>query len=186
MRTTTALIVILLTTFGCATQKRCLQKWPPEIIPIDTVVQVQVKDTTIYRDTIVPIYLQGETDTSFVEIPCDFSENSKLEYDTAKVETTMAIAKAWIEPGPTGSHARLQIELQQKDTTIMTRLDSAIMEAEHWKQETIRIKQTYIKPVFKPTAYYRFTSAAFWGSFFVNLLLLAFTILVIKTWQKKH
>lgn len=186
MKTIAAFIIIVLTASSCATQKRCLQKWPPEIIPIDTLIQIQIKDTVIFRDTIVPIYIKGETDTSFVEIPCDFSGNLKTVYDTATAETTMAIAKAWIEPGPPGRPARLRIELQQKDTTIMARLDSAIREAEHWKQETIRIKQTYTKPVFKPTAYYRFTSSAFWGSLFINLLFIAGLILVIRTWKKKH
>src|SRR5215831_9699124 len=57
--------VLLLSLASCITQKRCLQKFPPQIVTKDSVV---VKDTTLYvtlRDTI-----PGDSVLLHDSIPC--------------------------------------------------------------------------------------------------------------------
>jgi hypothetical protein len=52
MKKVIAIGVLLLSLASCVTQKRCLQKFPPQIVTKDSIV---VKDTTVYvtlRDTI--------------------------------------------------------------------------------------------------------------------------------------
>lgn len=57
--------ILLLTLASCVTQKRCLQKFPPQIVTKDSIV---VKDTTVYvtlRDTI-----PGDSVVLHDSIPC--------------------------------------------------------------------------------------------------------------------
>ncbi len=57
--------ILLLTLASCVTQKRCLQKFPPQIVTKDSIV---IKDTTVYitfRDTI-----PGDSVVLHDSIPC--------------------------------------------------------------------------------------------------------------------
>jgi hypothetical protein len=63
--------------------------------------------------------------------------------DTLKIETALAVAKAWIE------QSYLMLKLDQKDTTILTRLDNAIKEKYYWQTlyEKLRITPEPVKYV---------------------------------------
>jgi len=63
-------LLIFITASGCATQKRCQEKWTPIITPIDTVTVVTYQDTIIYKDTTITVTLPADTirDTVIVEI----------------------------------------------------------------------------------------------------------------------
>jgi len=58
-------IAIIAVLSGCATQRRCFEKFPPQVITKDSIIQ---KDTTIYRDTTITI--PGDTVIIEDSIPC--------------------------------------------------------------------------------------------------------------------
>lgn len=57
--------LLLLTFASCVTQKRCFEKFPPQVITKDSVV---LKDTTIYVKKLIVI--PGDTVTLRDSIPC--------------------------------------------------------------------------------------------------------------------
>ena len=129
------LITILIGIFllsSCVTQKRCLEKFPSTN---DTIKVVTVRDSIVYRDTIVKVYIPGEIRIDSVEIPCP-DPGSAYVPDTAKVETDFAVAQAWFK------FPKVHIKLTQPDTTLSWRLDNAIKEAYYWKSEYEKITIT--------------------------------------------
>lgn len=169
-------ILIMGSITGCATQKRCMEKWPPEITPIDTVTVTQVRDTTIYRDTIITIQIPGDTVRDTVEIyPI---QETGYGTDTAKAETRYASAKAWVQVR--NQRAEIHLELQQKQTDLQVRLDSAIQQRDRYRQEITKIRQTYTEPIFEPTPWYRFTASAFWILSAIVAFYLVLTFMVLR------
>ena len=132
MKAGIAILVILLT--GCVTQKKCLTKFPPVN---DTIRIVILKDSVVYRDTTIFIHLPGQTTVDSVVIPCP-PPTTEFISDTARAKTSLAFARAWWQ------YPNIQLRLVQTDTTIVARLDSAIMESYYWRNEYEQIKQTII------------------------------------------
>ena len=145
-----ALILIVFSS-GCITQKKCLKKFPASV---DTVKIVITKDSIIYRDTTILIHLPGATVTDTVIIPCPPPPPAYVP-DTARAETSLAVAKAWWK------HPNIVLQLIQKDTTIERRLDSAIMEAYHWRSEYEKV--TVTQPVKYIPKFYLITTYIFIG-----------------------
>jgi len=109
---------------GCATQKRCWEKFPPEI-KTDTIVHTE----TVYVDTTIYVELPGEIDT--VEVPVHIidtvpGEPIVVTYEEAKAKTDFAEARAWVE------NSKLKLELIQKDSLIVVKLDSVIQIKDHY------------------------------------------------------
>ena len=139
----TAVILSLFLGLSCATQRKCFEKW--EMRP-DTVRTSTVRDSLVYRDTIVYIPISGKTVIDSVIIPCPSPPPSFVP-DTARAETELAIAKAW------WSYPVIKLDLYQKENLLEVKLDSAIMEAYHWKNEYERItqviKERYVPKIYK-------------------------------------
>jgi hypothetical protein len=175
MRTIIALLIFI-TASGCATQKRCHEKWPPIITPIDTVTVVTYQDTIIYKDTTITVTLPADTirDTVIVEIGM-ISDPAYIP-DSARAETELARATAWLQGDPPQVH----LQLEQKQTDLFIRLDSAIQQRDRYRHELIQIKQTYQVPVYKPTRWHAFTGAAFWVLSAIVILYLVLTFLVLR------
>lgn len=116
------LAIILLS--GCATQKRCFEKFPPEI-KTDTIIHTEI----IYQDTTVFVEIKG--DSVLVEVPVYIVDTVEgkpivITYKDAEAETDFAAARAWIE------NSILQLELIQKDSLIEIQLDSVIAIKDHY------------------------------------------------------
>lgn len=111
------LVFVALLMSGCVTQKRCEQKFPQQIITIDSVI---TKTETIYRDTTIFIELPGDTirDTITVEVVNGIA-NSRPSIH----ETDLAWSKAQVVNG------FLQHELIQKDSTLARVIEKAIRES---------------------------------------------------------
>jgi hypothetical protein len=126
MKLWTALILMVLIVSSCATQKCCLKKFP---VVADTVKVVHVRDSLVYRDTVIAVLIPGDTIiyTDSVLIPCPPPPPQFIP-DTATVETSLAVAWAWWD------HPFIRLKLVQRDTTVFIRLDSALREAYHWKE----------------------------------------------------
>ena len=146
--------ILLLLMTSCATQRRCLKKFPP-VVRIDTVVQ----DTTIYRDTTVYRYLPGDTITkdSIIEVPVE------LYVPPVTAETSLARAEAWIQ------NRRLQLLLIQKDSLLQFKIDSAV--SANSRVEYITETKTHQLP---PKPFYKR------GFFVLAGLALLFLILVVR------
>ena len=122
-----SVILIVLILASCSPQKRLgrlLERFPP-----DTLVRIEHRDTTIYKDSTVYLEIPGKD--SVVEVP--------LSYNEVFAHTDYAWARAYIEDTTLG------LELHQKDTLIKFVLDSVIVN----HHDTTFIKQTVLvdKPI---------------------------------------
>ena len=142
MKFSVILIAVILMTVSCVTQRRCNAKFP---ILHDTLRITILHDTIIFRDRLVPIHFSGDTVNALAPAPCPQIPN--FIPDTARAETALASAKAWLQ------FPNVYLQLIQKDTTIITRLEKAEQETIHWKSEYEQVKQTrevkYIPTIYK-------------------------------------
>jgi hypothetical protein len=109
-----AVIIILIS--GCTTQSKCYRKFPAQtmVITKDSIIRTT---ETIYRDTIIYIYVKGETkystDTVYIKNGLSYSNKNHLH-------TSFADSWAWVANG------RLYHELIQKDTLIGQEVKDAV------------------------------------------------------------
>ena len=160
-------ILILFGVFGvsCVTQKRCLEKFPPNN---DSIVYVNKVDSIVIKDTVVLVDIWTEIVVDTVEIPCP-PPLPTYKPKPAYAETSLAKASAWWD------YPYIRLELTQKDTTIEVRLENAIKEAYHWRTEYTKIKETkevkYIPKIYK---------IAFWGWVVVIVIGVIFIVIKLK------
>lgn len=158
MKTGPAIILIFIIT-ACATQRRCLEKYPP-ISHTDTLYAELIRDSLIYRDTLILITVPGDTikDTLYIKIKPGYFHS-----DTLTLETEFAKASAFYRT------PSINMTLIQKDATFTRKLDSVIREEWHWRNAytTIKEKEATITNVV-PKIY----KAAAWLWVFVFLMIL--------------
>lgn len=159
------LTVILLSQ--CATPKKCLQKFPPEVIRerYDSIV---IKDTVIYKDREVPFYIKGDTIEVEKKIPV------KENIAPLTLSNDYAIASAWVE------NSKLKLSLIQKDQVIKLKLDSADKEVRHWQFQYLKEKESNTHVVvqkFVPNIY----KVALWGWVILIIAGSAWVYVRIKT-----
>ena len=159
------LTVILLSQ--CATPKKCLQKFPPEVIRerYDSIV---IKDTVIYKDREVPFYIKGDTIEVEKKIPV------KENIAPLTLSNDYAIASAWVE------NSKLKLSLIQKDQVIKLKLDSADKEVRHWQFQYLKEKESNTHVVvqkFTPKIY----KVALWGWVILIIFGSAWVYVRIKT-----
>lgn len=136
-------LLIVIAASACVTQRKCNSKFPPTT---NTITKETVRDSIVYRDTVIYIDIPGELRTDSIPIPCPDVPG----YIPKRVyaETALAKASAW------WSFPNIKLELIQKDTTIERRLDNALKDAYHWQSEYEKITVTpqavkYIPGVYK-------------------------------------
>jgi len=169
--------LMIMLFMGCATQKRCFELYPPEILS-DTITRIEVE----YRDTIVEVLLPGDTvrEEIAVVIPCPEEGDSvvldpspDLTTDTVAVTGTLADARAWIEAVDYKS-VRLHVRLIEHEHILKIKLDSVIKIKDHFRElYTVEIHKE--PPIIKVPWYYRASLPVA-----VVLLLLLFAILMFK------
>ena len=145
------LLLISVSLSGCfTTKKRCLRLYPPEQSS-DTVVISTVRDSVVVKDTTIFVDIPGETIFDSVPFPVYVDRDIKL--DTARAETEFAIAKAYY------SNKAIHIYLQQKETTLSIKLDSALRESYQWEVKYTEIlNKEIVKEKYIPTIY----KVSFW------------------------
>jgi len=129
---------------NCSPCKRLQRKCPPQIeyIKYDSLI---IKDSIIYKDKEVPVYIPGDTVYNDKPIPV----STGLNVAPMILENDYALAKAWI------SNSRLKMQLEQKEQVIKYKVDSAIQIAKHWEykytheKQTEVIKERYIPKIYK-------------------------------------
>ena len=135
--------LILAVLSASCSRKWCQSRYP---VSVDSIYKYVTKDSIVIKDTTIYIHLPGEVVHDSIEIPCP---DPGPAYVPKKVfaETSLAKASAWFD------HPFIRLELIQKDTTIVQRLDDAIKEAYYWKSEyqKITVKPEPVK--FVPAIY---------------------------------
>lgn len=109
--------ILLLGLASCVTQKRCFEKFPPQIITKDSVI---LKDTTIYvKQTIV---IPGDSVLIKDSIPCpDVEYHKEARSSTGKTTARVDISKGQLTvdckvDSLTKIIDSLQVKLQTKET----------------------------------------------------------------------
>jgi len=142
---------------GCS-RKWCNTRYPPSV---DSIRLETIRDSIVVKDTTIYINLPGETVVDSVLIPCP---DPGPVYIPKRVyaETSLARASAWWQ------YPVIKLELIQKDTTIIQRLDNAIKEKYYWKTlyEKLTIRPEPVK--FIP-GFYKFCTFAFLGIMIAGL-----------------
>lgn len=126
------MLLISSLSISCVTQRKCLEKFPPTT---DTIIKTVVRDSIVYKDTVITITIPGDIQIDSVPIPCPEPPPTYVP-DTARVETEFAYALAWFD------HKSIKIKLVQKKSELEIRLDNALKEAYHWKSEYEKITVT--------------------------------------------
>jgi len=169
------LLVILVSLQGCfATKKRCL-RWYQPITSTDTVVVETIRDSIVYKDTTIIVELPGETiiDSIIIEVPGE-SVPAGIPSDTIRLETEYARAEAfYVAP-------RLYLVLEQKQSVLEVKLDSALRESYKWEslyteilnKEVVQVK--HVPLIYKVSLY-------LWGGVLAILILL-FIAHRLKLW----
>lgn len=83
MKRTLIYILILLLATSCAVCRNCRNSAPNSTHQKDSVI---IKETIIYRDTLIPVIVKDTT-----------VQDRTAPTDTARAETDLAKAKAWLE-----------------------------------------------------------------------------------------
>lgn len=161
------LILLILIISGCVSQKKCLQKFPPQetIIIKDSIV---IKDTTIYSDIIMYDTILGDTVMVYKKIQ---SKGKILNIEPLCIDKSLARSCAWVNDN------KLFLELIQKDTVIKRILKKAKIEKQRLREF---YQSKYEKEVIKVKYIPKFYKFTFW--FFIGLcgLTLIFIILKVK------
>ena len=154
-------VLVLFFLFSCISEKKCQNKYPP---------QIQIKDSiSTITDT---IYLK-RIDTVFMRVLPDTIYNTKVVYkdvntgliysDTSILENDFSISKAWVD-------RILNHELIQKDSTIVLTFeayDKLIKTLQsRYRTETKVYKEKYIPKFIKFLAW---SGGVFW--FFIIIVL---------------
>jgi hypothetical protein len=140
-------ILIFTVLAGCSVEKRIakthrlIEKYPETLDKYKTVDTLEtIRDTTIYRDTTVEIFIPGDTIEKITSIPCPENVIS----DTLRASDQFYEAMSWVAEG------KLHLRVNQPDVVLRATLDSVIRErntvSELYYQELLKIPPKKITP----------------------------------------
>ena len=153
------IVLISLMSYSCMTQKQWARRFPPSI---DTVRITTSRDSIVIKDSLISFFIEGETKIDSIIIPCP-PPPVTYKADTAKVETKLANAKAWLNKS-----GKIEIILKQKDTALLLKI--AIKEAYYWQSEYMKITKVPEPVKYIPKAYTRL----FWFTIGIFVIILGF------------
>jgi len=145
------IFLLAIVMMGCATQKRCFIKFPPEV-KTDTIIE----EVITYRDTTIEVFLPGDTIYTEAALVSSGQEDGSVLIpdpfysDTVRAFGTYSEASAWVES------RKIALELIEHDTTIKVKLDSVIKIKDHFEHlYTVEVHKE--PPVIKVPWYYRWS-----------------------------
>ena len=106
-----------------------------------------VRDSVVVKDTTIFVSIPGETILDSIPFPIYVDRDIKI--DTARAETGYARAKSYY------SNGMIILELEQLETNLEIRLDSALRESYQWEEKYIEIlnkevvREKYIPIIYK-------------------------------------
>jgi len=152
-------IIAVLLLSSCSMQKWCWEHYP--VVP-DTITIETMRDSIVYRDTLVTVYISSETVViDSVEIPCP--PPLFFRPDTAIAVASFSEARAWF------SYPNIILKLTQKDIEIELRIDSAIKEAYYWREKYEQI--TAVQEVVRIPLVYRIALWMLAGMIFMGVII---------------
>jgi len=108
-------LLCLLVLSSCVTQRRCMEKFPPDTVRVETVT---------YRDTIIPVFVPGYKPVFNWSVGGSVITSSGTAHGQAWVIHDTLFQKVW-----------------QTDTTLQVKLDSAIKVIDEKETEIITIRE---------------------------------------------
>lgn len=101
------MLAVLLSS--CATQKRCAQKFPPEV---SIITETIVKDSIVVRDTTLYVNVPGDTVTIEKEVMVRSpAGNIPVTIDTMSISNDYATAYAWVNNSVMGMRIEPTLKL---------------------------------------------------------------------------
>ena len=122
---------------GCATEQKCLRKYPPQIVIHDS---ISYREKVVLKDTLIKIYIPGEVVHDSIPVVIPTQPGKKITTKKIVKDTKLAIATAQVVNNV------LYLTLTQKDTTIEEKLTGAIREATYWENKYHSVEATKIAP----------------------------------------
>jgi hypothetical protein len=156
------ILVSLLVLSSCTTLKKCNERFPPQVETVTI-----HRDSTIYRDTTIFVYIKGETihDTTKVYI----DRSGLIQSDISFLNTQYSWSKAWV------NNSRLFHTLVQRDDSISSTIRNAIK-----NQSKIEyITTTTIEKVERSLSWWQ-TLQIWCGRVFLTCLILIIIFMVLK------
>jgi len=169
-----AAISLLIILAGCSPANRLNRIYTkhPELRPVSEItIDTVYYGTIIYRDTTIYINLPADTVYAEAEIIYLPGKPVTIQPSVLTAETDYSKAQAWIQ------RTRLRLQLTDKDTTLLIQLDSAVKQAEYWRQ-IYETDKTVIEVVKVPEFYRIMTFVG------IGMIVMVFAILLIRWWLK--
>jgi hypothetical protein len=129
---------------SCATQKRCMERWPP--VPVDTVTV----ENTVYRDTTFYVTTPADTirDSIQVVIPCGETQQT-FASDTMRTENKFARAAVWI----VGTKLRMRLEIKSQQLSLFVDSVAVANTKTVTITKTVTLEKRVVPPFYKATLF---------------------------------
>lgn len=137
------LILILIVSYSCVTQKRCNQKFPPEVITKDSIVY---RTNTIIKDSIIYIKVPIEIGTIEGNVNCDSlgAQMKKVTIDNKRLKMTIEVINGKLIAVSTCKEDSLQAIIQRQTTII----DSLYIKDSLVKETLIKFEMKWYEQLF--------------------------------------
>lgn len=161
---------ILLMGTSCITETRCNRLYPPEP-STQTQDSLVIKTIIVYRDTTIYVPVASPPDT-VEKITKVTARHNKIYSDTIIAETRFAKAVAWVYS------SKLNCRLTDKDTGVIVKLDSALVESKFYQELYHSELNREVKTIKYIPSFYRFCLWWFIGSVMFILIFISVKIYV--------
>ena len=167
---TLAIITLVLLLSSCITERRCNQLYPPAA-STNTRDSIVTRDIIVYRDTTVYVPVASPPDTVEKVIKVK-TRDHKVYSDTIIAETKLAKAVAWVYS------SKLNCRLTDKDTGVLVKLDSALVESKFYQELYHTELNREVKEIRYIPSFYRFCLWWFIGTVMFILIFIGLKIYV--------
>ncbi len=137
------LILILIISYGCVTQKRCNEKYPPQVIRMDSIIY---KTNTIIKDSIIYVKVPIEVGTIESNVNCDSlgAQMKKVIIENKRLKMTIEVINGKLIAVSTCREDSLQAIIQRQTTII----DSLYVKDTLIKEPLIKFEMKWYEQLF--------------------------------------
>lgn len=137
------LILILIVSYSCVTQKKCNQKFPLKVITKDSIVY---RTNTIIKDSIIYVKVPIEVGTIEGNVNCDSlgAQMKKVTIDNKRLKMTIEVINGKLIAVSTCKEDSLQAIIQRQSTII----DSLYIKDSLIKEPLIKFEMKWYEQLF--------------------------------------
>lgn len=137
------LILILIVSYSCVTQKKCNQKFPPKVITKDSIVY---RTNTIIKDSVIYVKVPIEVGTIEGNVNCDSlgAQMKKVTIDNKRLKMTIEVINGKLIAVSTCKEDSLQAIIQRQTTII----DSLYIKDSFVKEPLIKFEMKWYEQLF--------------------------------------